>query len=70
MKNNLKENWIPKWQENWNNRNLHKIKGEMVIKERHSPETPPDLPNHDRMLIRESYREVAAEQRAKNKVTQ
>ncbi len=58
MKNKLKDDWIPKWQQNWNK--LPRAKGQMTrgVREHPKPSFPPDLPNYDRMIIRAETRKI------------
>jgi hypothetical protein len=64
----MEQTKIPKWQQNWNKHNTHKVNGKMVPKEHPKPAYPPDLGNHDRSLIRQAAREVKREQEQKRNV--
>jgi hypothetical protein len=72
MKAKLKENWIPKWQQNWNKYNRHKVDGKFVVKEH---PTVIEGTNHERMLQRKAERllnsdGVTSEPQASQKASQ
>lgn len=56
MKSKLKPDWIPKWQQNWDKNNLHKVNGKMIPKPLPAVTYPPGQTNHMRHQSRQLYR--------------
>jgi hypothetical protein len=69
MKSKLKKDWIPRWQQVWNK--LPPAKGQYkgTVREHPTPKYPPEMTNHDRMIIKKEEREARkkAEREAKKK---